>query len=119
MGNILAKPSRQERSRNTWKEIGHLTSRKKPLLPDLHPAAAEMEADTESRGFEGSRQQQHLRSNERRNGIVEPPPAWSPGAEEDGSPNERRRRNGITGAPFLHAFLARPHHHQTDDSRSR
>jgi hypothetical protein len=90
-------------------------SRKKPLLPDSHPAAVEMEQHLRS----NENRSDHQRSNERRNGIVEPPPAWSPGAEEDGSPNERRRRNGITGAPFLHALLASPHHHQTDDSRSR
>merc|ERR1711971_481651 len=107
---ILAKPSRQERSRNTWKEIG-----KETLLPDSHPAAVEMEQHLRP----NENRSDHQRSNERRNGIVEPPPAWSPGAEEDGSPNERRRRNGVTGAPFLHALLASPHHQQTDDSRSR
>merc|ERR1712203_994450 len=123
---IPAKSSREERSHTTWKEI------KSPILkketPDSHPAAAEMEADTESRCFEDSHHQHHLRSNERgaahlrsnqrRNGIVEPPSALTDNAEEDGRPNERQRRNAISGAPFLHAFLASPQH-QTDDSRSR
>merc|ERR1712228_670241 len=113
---ILAKSSREERSQTTWKEI------KSPILkketPDSHPAAAEMEADTESRGFEDSRHQHHLRSNESRAGIVEPPPPMTDNAEEEGRPNERQRSNAITGAPFLHAFLASPQH-QTDDSRSR
>merc|ERR1711936_148570 len=131
-----AKSSREERSETTWKEI------KSPILkketPDSHPAASEMEADTESRGFEDSRHQHHLRSsetgaahlrsnqtgaahlrsNQRRNGIVEPPTALTDNAEEEGRPNERQRRNAISGAPFLHAFLASPQH-QTDDSRSR
>merc|ERR1712228_825127 len=98
---ILAKSSREERSQTTWKEI------KSPILkketPDSHRAAAEMEADTESRGFEDSRQQHHLRSNEsgaahlrsnqRRNGIVEPSPALT----DNGRPSERQRRNAISG----------------------
>ena len=72
-----------------------------------------MEVVGESRGFEEA--SSHQRSNERRNGIVEPPP---PGIGGDGDRNERQRRNGIAGAPFLQGFLTSPHH-QTDDSRSR
>merc|ERR1712080_151000 len=80
----------------------------------------EMEADAESINFEEDSGQQQQRSNVRRNGIVEPPPVSTP--TEDVwtvSPNVRQRRNGITATPFLQAFLASSHLHQTDGSRSR
>merc|ERR1712203_815185 len=108
---ILAKPSRQERSQTTLLQ-------ERNLFCQIDSATAEMETVTESRGFEDLHQEQHPRSNERRNGVVGTPPALTPGADQDGSPNERRRRNGIAGAPFIHAFLASPQY-QTDDSRSR
>ena len=72
-----------------------------------------MEVFGESRGVEAA--SSHHRSNERRNGIVEPPP---PGIGGEGDGNERQRRNGIAGAPFLQGFLTSPHH-KADDSRSR
>ena len=73
-----------------------------------------MELVGERRGFEEATSQQQ-RSNERRIGVVEPP---APAIGGDGDRNERQRRNGIAGAPFLQGFLTSKHH-QTDDSRSR
>ena len=70
-----------------------------------------MEVVRERRDFE----EEAIRSNERRIGVVEPP---APAIGGDDDRNERRRRNGIAGAPFLQGFLT-SQHHQTDDSRSR
>ena len=73
----------------------------------------------ERRGFEDeANRQQHQRSNERQNGIVQPPPAFNP-ADEDASPNQRRRRNGIAGADMAFVRLAFIFSHTCSQSSQR
>merc|ERR1711971_1018599 len=109
---ILAKYSSQARSQATEQERIKVNFKFKK---EASLTCAEMELVRGRRGFEEEASSHQQRSNERGIGVVEPP---APAIGGDGDRNERQRRNGIAGAPFLQGFLTSKHH-QTDDSRSR